>query len=85
MTKFIIAYFLIFIAGIIFSALCHKFKEPNKPIKAGVISIRKNEEAIDGQILLAKSLWDISSCEEVVFKVKILSGEPGDWEDENNG
>lgn len=85
MIKFIIAYFLIFIAGIIFSTLCRKLKEPKKPFKAGVIAIRKNEEAIDGQILLAKSLWDISSCEEVVFKIKNLSGEPGDWEDENNG
>lgn len=85
MIKFIIASFLTFIAGIIFSIVFQKFKEPNKSIKAGVIAIRKNEEAIDGQILLAKSLWDISSCEEVIFKVKIISGEPGDWEDENNG
>lgn len=85
MIKFIIAYFLIFIAGIIFSTLFQKLKEPNKPFKAGLIAIRKNEEAIDGQILLAKDLWDISSCEEVIFKVKIISGEPGDWEDKNNG
>ena len=83
MTKLIIAYILIFIAGIIFSALCRKMREYDEPVKSGAIVIRKNEEAIDGQVQFTRDLWDISSCNEVLLKVKIISGEPGDWEEKS--
>ena len=84
MIKLIIAYVLIFFAGIIFAILCRKMKN-DEPAKSGTIIIRKNEEAIDGQVQFTKDLWDISTYKEVLFKVKIISGEPGDWEENKNG
>lgn len=47
---------------------------------AGTITIRKDDEAIDGQVLFTKDLWAISELKEVTFKIKILPGEPGEWE-----
>ena len=52
----------------------------NNKTYAGTILIHKNEEAIDGQVLFTKDLWAISELKEVTFKVKILPGEPGEWE-----
>lgn len=83
--KFIILYILAFLAGIIFEILCIKFKEKDKPVKSGTIVIRKSNEAIDGQVQFTRDLWDISTHKEISLKIKIISGEPGDWEEKKNG
>lgn len=79
--KFIILYILAFLAGIIFAILCIKFKEKDKPVKSGTVVIRKSNEAIDGQVQFTRDLWDISTHKEISLKIKIISGEPGDWEE----
>jgi len=84
MIKLIIAYILIFFAGIVFATICRKLTE-EEPVKIGTILIRKNEEAIDGQVQFIRDLWAISTYREVLLKVKIISGEPGDWEEKKNG
>lgn len=83
--KFIILYILAFLAGIIFEILCIKLKEKDKPVKGGTIVIRKSNEAIDGQVQFTRDLWDISTHKEISLKIKIISGEPGDWEEKKNG
>ena len=49
-----------------------------KPVFGGVLAIRKNNEAADGQILFQKGLFELSEAKEVIFKVKIVPGEPGE-------
>ena len=48
------------------------------PVFGGVLAIRKNDEAADGQILFQKGLFELSEAKEVIFKVKIVPGEPGE-------
>lgn len=83
--KFIISFILVFIAGIIFEKLTAMGKIKDPPVKSGTIIIRKNDEAIDGQVRFTRDLWDISTHNEISLKIKIISGEPGDWEENKNG
>lgn len=85
MTKVIVIYVLVFICGIVFHILCSKLSEKDLPAKSGTIVIRKNEEAIDGQVQFTRDLWDISTHKEISLKIKIVPGEPGDWEEKKNG
>lgn len=84
--KYVVIYILVFAAGIIFGMLAKKLTDESKTsIKAGFILIKKDNEAIDGQVRLTKDLWDISENQEAILKIKILPGEPGDWEENKNG
>lgn len=84
--KYVVVYILVFAAGIIFGMLAKRLTDESKAtIKAGFILIKKDDEVIDGQVRLTKDLWDISENQEVILKVKILPGEPGDWEENKNG
>lgn len=81
---FVIICILLFIAGVIFDEIVNIKKDtPKKSINGGYLLIRKNEEAIDGQIRFTKDLWTLCTYKEVTFKVKNIPGEPGDWEDKN--
>ena len=84
MKDFIIGFLVmavLLIIGIVVASLVERSanKKTNK-VYAGTMLIHKNEEAIDGQVLFTKDLWAISELKEVTFKVKILPGEPGEWE-----
>lgn len=72
---------VLLVIGLVIAALVERVanKKTDK-IYAGTINIHKNDEAIDGQVLLTKNLWAISELKEVTFKIKILPGEPGEWE-----
>lgn len=85
MLKCIILCVLIFVCGFVFRMLCSKVSEKDPPVKSGTIVIRKNEEAIDGQVQFTRSLWDISAYKEISLKIKVVPGEPGDWEEQKNG
>lgn len=76
---------VLLVIGIITTAIIDRALDKNKDKQnrktyAGTILIHKSEEAIDGQVLFTKDLWNISELKEVTFKVKILPGEPGEWE-----
>ena len=83
LTRMVILLSLSFIAGGIVTFLANLLHTPQpKPIiKGGYLLVRKNEEAIDGQIRFTKDLWDICTFDQVTFKVKNVPGEPGDWEE----
>ena len=79
--KCIILLALVFIVGFLFRHLIglgQSLKE--KPVLGGVLVIRKNDEAADGQILFKRGLYELSGAKEVIFKVKIVPGEPGERE-----
>lgn len=79
--KCIILLVLVFIVGFLFRHLIglgQSLKE--KPVLGGILVIRKNEEAADGQILFKRGLYELSESKEVIFKVKIVPGEPGERE-----
>ena len=79
--KCIILMLLVFLAGFIFRHLLGLAQDLKpKPMLGGVLVIRKNEEAADGQILFKRGLYEISEVKEVLFKVKIVPGEPGERE-----
>ena len=79
MAKLIVIAILVFIAGMIFQKMMGIAAENRpKPMDGGALVIRKNEEAIDGQIRFTRDLWELSTAEEVIFKVKIIPGEPGE-------
>ena len=83
LTRMVILLSLSFIAGGIVVFMAHVLHSPQpKPIiKGGYFLIKKNEEAIDGQIRVTKDLWDICTFDQVTFKIKNVPGEPGDWEE----
>lgn len=83
--KAIIIYILVFVCGFIFNILWDQLSKREEPVKSGAIVIRKDDEAIDGQIQFTRDLWDISTHKEISLKIKIVPGEPGDWEENKNG
>lgn len=84
MAKCILLCVLIFICGIVFHILWDRLNA-KEPVKSGTIVIRKDDEAIDGQVQFTRDLWDISTHKEISLKIKIVPGEPGDWEEKKNG
>lgn len=84
MGKCILLCILIFICGIVFHILWDRLNT-KEPVKSGTIVIRKDDEAIDGQVQFTRDLWDISTHKEISLKIKIVPGEPGDWEEKKNG
>lgn len=85
MTDFLISRLLVMVIllviGLVIAAIIERVtNKKNNKTYAGTILIHKSEEAIDGQVLFTKDLWNISELKEVTFKVKILPGEPGEWE-----
>lgn len=85
MIKCILLCILIFVCGFVFHILCSKTSEKDPPVKSGTIVIRKDDEAIDGQVQFTRDLWDISTHKEITLKIKVIPGEPGDWEEKKNG
>ena len=72
---------VLLVIGMVVAALVERVaNKKNDKTYAGTMLIHKSEEAIDGQIQFTKDLWAISELKEVTFKVKILPGEPGEWE-----
>lgn len=84
MAKCILLCILIFICGIVFHILWGRLNAKD-PVKSGTIVIRKDDEAIDGQVQFTRDLWDISTHKEISLKIKVVPGEPGDWEEKKNG
>lgn len=84
MAKCILLCVLIFICGIVFHILWGRLSA-KEPVKSGTIVIRKDDEAIDGQVQFTRDLWDISTHKEITLKIKVVPGEPGDWEEKKNG
>ena len=84
-TKAIMIYILVFVLGFIFNILCSQLSKREEPVKSGTIVIRKDDEAIDGQVQFTRDLWDISTHKEISLKIKVVPGEPGDWEEKKNG
>lgn len=79
MGKIFIIFTLGFLAGYLFRMIVGAIMDGKpKPVIGGVLVIRKNEEAADGQILFKKGLYELSEVKEVIFKVKIIPGEPGE-------
>ena len=79
MEKIALIVVLSFFAGFLLRAIMDLIYDINhRPIFGGVLAIRKNNEAADGQILFQKGLYELSEAKEVVFKVKIIPGEPGE-------
>lgn len=85
MIKSILLCVIIFACGFVFHMLCSKLSEKDIPVKSGAIIIHKDDEAIDGQVKFTRDLWDISTHKEISLKIKIVPGEPGDWEEKKNG
>ena len=85
MIKFILLCIIIFACGFVFHILCSKLSEKDIPVKSGAIIIHKDDEAIDGQVKFTRDLWDISTHKEISLKIKVVPGEPGDWEEKKNG
>lgn len=85
MIKGILLCIIIFACGFVFHILCSKLSEKDIPVKSGAIIIHKDDEAIDGQVKFTRDLWDISTHKEISLKIKVVPGEPGDWEEKKNG
>lgn len=84
--KYVIAYLIVLSLGVALGTLINRIREESKKsIKAGFLLIKKDNEAIDGQVRITKNLWEISENQEAILKIKILPGEPGDWEEKKNG
>lgn len=83
LTRMVILLSLSFVAGGIVVFLVHALHSPQPKtiIKGGYFFIKKNEEAIDGQIRFTKDLWTICTFDQVTFKVKNVPGEPGEWKE----
>lgn len=79
MGRMYVVIILSFIAGFLVRSIFKLVKDGKpKPTFGGVLAIRKNDEAADGQILFQKGLFELSEAKEVIFKVKIVPGEPGE-------
>lgn len=79
MGKIFVVIILSFLAGYLVRTIINIIMDGKpKPALGGVLVIRKNEEAVDGQILFQKGLYELSEAKEVLFKVKIIPGEPGE-------
>lgn len=74
---------VLLVIGLVIAALVERvINKKTDKIYAGTIFIHKDDEAIDGQVWFTKDLWAVSELKEVTFKIKILPGEPGEWENE---
>ena len=83
--KALVIYVLVFIVGIVVANIWHTADKDERPVKSGTVLIRKNDEAIDGQVQFTRDLWNISTHKEITLKIKVVPGEPGDWEEKKNG